>query len=468
MTRLVIVGAGITGLAAAWEATRHADVEVTVLEAAERIGGKILTSDLDLPGGTLTVDEGADAFLSRVPDAVTLCDELGLADQLVHPAVGRAKVFVGGRLHFLPEQHVLGVPLDLDDLAATGILSPAGLAAVAAERSLDAPAPAGDVAIGPFLARRFGRELVDHLVGPLVGGINAGDVERLSLTAVTPQLAEAAADGVSLTAALRRRRAEAPPTGPVFSTLPGGTERLVDVLASRCRDRGVTIRLGARVTGATRSPDPRADIRLDVRARDRTVRDAADALVVTTDAPVAAHVLRSLSPGAADDLDAIEYCSVTLVTLAFRRPDVTIPLDASGFLVPRDAGLFMTAASWGSTKWAHWDDGRHVILRVSCGHTGDDRATTWDDDRLVDALRADLATTMGLEAPPVRTRVSRWPDGFAQFTVGHPGRTDRIDATLHRDAPTVRFTGAAMRGVGIPACIRQGRQAVRDLLADRP
>jgi len=463
MRRLVIIGGGITGLAAAWEASSHDDVEVVVLEADDRLGGKIRTSVLELPDGPRTIDEGADAFLARVPDAVELCRELGLEGELVHPASGRAKVFVDGELRFFPTEHVLGVPLDVDDLRATAIMSNGGLTAVAAEEASAAAAPDGDVAIGPFLGEHFGRELVEHVVGPLVGGINAGDVDRLSLAAVTPQLAEAAADGGSLAVALRRRRAAQPPSGPVFSGLPEGTGRLVEELARQCRDRGVLIHTGAAVTGCVPGPDRRLTVGI-AHGTDRTERTDADCVIVATPAPAAASLLRHLSVDAASELDAVEYCSVALVTLAYDRSDVPVPLDASGFLVPRDAGLLLTAASWGSTKWAHWDDGRHVILRVSAGHAGDDRGATLGDDELIAGLRDDLRTTMHIEAAPLAVRISRWGRGFAQYTVGHLDRVDRVDAALRRDAPGVRFTGAAMRGVGIPACIRQGRAAARDLL----
>ncbi|HNL47820.1 MAG TPA: FAD-dependent oxidoreductase, partial [Microthrixaceae bacterium] len=204
---LVVVGGGITGLAAAWEASARAGVTVTVLEASDRLGGKVRTSAIELPGGPRTVDEGADNFLARVPDAVELCVELGLEDQLIEPAIGRAAVWARGAVRPYPTRHVLGVPLDADELARTGIVSDDAVRAVAGEVDSTDPAPPDDVAIGAFIGGRFGREVVEHLVGPLVGGINAGDVDELSLRAVTPQLAAAAADGASLTLALRHRLA---------------------------------------------------------------------------------------------------------------------------------------------------------------------------------------------------------------------------------------------------------------------
>lgn len=445
MTReLAVVGGGITGLAAAYQATEVTDVVVTLHEASDRLGGKIRTSVIELADGTrLRIDEGADAFLARVPDATELCIELGLEAELTHPAVGRAQVLVGGQLRFLPEHTVLGVPTDLDRLAAAELLDEAALAEVAAEWRHDAAPLAGDVAIGPFLRQRYGNQLVDRVVGPLIGGINAGDVDQLSLAAVTPQLAEAARDGGSLSVALARR--SAPSSGaPVFNGLLPGTGHLIDVLAHELDQRGVTLRTGSAVAS------------LDELG--------ADAVVLTTPAPDAARLLASHSPEAAALLDEIRHSAVALVTFVFDADDVHTDPRASGLLVPPGEGLLMTAASFGSTKWSHWDDGRHVVLRVSAGRTGDERQAAMSDDELVAALAEDLRAVLGIDAAPLAARVSRWPLGFAQYGVDHLDRVERIDAALARDCPEVVVAGAAYRGLGLPACIRQGRDAARRLL----
>jgi oxygen-dependent protoporphyrinogen oxidase len=460
---LVVVGGGITGLAAAWEASAEPTTRVTVLEADVRVGGKVRTSAMTLDGGsTMVIDEGADAFLARVPDAVGLCRELGLDDELTQPAIGRAKVFVDGALHFLPDDTVLGVPTSQDALAASGLLDDEALAHAGAEWDRLGPAPEGDVAIGPFLAQRYGEQLVDRVVGPLIGGINAGDVDELSLQAVTPQLAEAAADGDSLSRALARRRVPPSADAPVFHALRGGTGRLIEVLVERLDERGVTVRTGAAVASLGRDGDGDGWL---VELGDGEAALRADAVVLACPAPTAAALLSPLSPPAAQELDAMTHSAVALVTLVFDASAVPIELDASGFLVPRSAGLFMTAVSWGSSKWAHWDDGRHVVLRASAGRTGDERQASLDDDELVAALCADLATTMGITAAPVATRVARWPLGFTQYTVGHLDRVDRIEAALARDCPGVAVAGSPYRGLGLPACIRQGREAARQLLA---
>jgi len=467
--RIVIVGGGITGLAAAWEVVGRG-AEVTVLEASDRWGGLIRTTPLELPDGeSLTVDEAADNFLARVPDAVGLCHELGLEGLLTQPAATRAKVWTGHELRWFPAGSVLGVPLDLDDLAATGLLTDDGLAAVAAESGRDDPPQVDDISIGAFLRARFGDELVDRIVGPLVGGINAGDVEEMSLQAVTPQLADAATVGGCLTDELRRRTASAG-KGPVFRALLGGTATLVDALVDALAAKGAGLRPGARVTSLDIVGDK---VAVGVAGPDGTDVIEADGVIVATSAAVAAALVGGASPGAAVGLATIETTSATLVTMAFRREDVPgagsrdepgAGLGASGFLVPRDAGMLLSAVSFGSAKWPQWDDGHHVILRVSCGHRHDHRGETLPPDHLVAGLLADLRTTMGITAEPVAVRVSPWHHGFHQYTVGHLGRVDRIDAALEADTVgRVRVAGAAYRGLGIPACIRQGREAAATL-----
>jgi oxygen-dependent protoporphyrinogen oxidase len=272
-------------------------------------------------------------------------------------------------------------------------------------------------------------------------------------------LAEAAHTGGSLVRTLRDRRAAAAATGPVFHGLRGGTGTLIDALVDALRERGAVLVTEAEVR-ELRSEDDGSTV---VVTAARTF--SARGVVLAVPADVAANLIEPTCPDAAEDLGRIEYTSVTLVTFVFRRDDVPGPLDGSGFLVPRDAGLFLTAASWGSSKWAHWDDGRHVILRVSAGHSGDRRVEQLDDDDVARRLLADLRTTMGIDASPVTIRVSPWPRGFAQYHVGHLDRVDRIEQALARDLPQVRVTGAAYRGLGIPACITQGRRAARDLLA---
>lgn len=436
--RVVVVGGGLSGLAAAWELSAHDHLAVEVHEAADRFGGKIHTTEL----AGHPVDEGADMFLLRTPDAARLCAEVGIgADQLTSPATSSASVWVDGRLRRLPGGLVLGFPARFDELAGSGILSPAGLERARREPEVADGPVVGDVAIGSLVSARYGREVTERIVGPLLGGIAAGDISEMSLDAVAPQVAEVAHRSRSLAEGLSALPGPGPAVGPAFAAPVGGMGRLIDALVAALDARGVALRTGA--------------------AHDHL--PTADGVVVATPADVAAGLLAPRSAVAAAILGAVEFASIAFVGVVLRRTDVAVPLDGSGFLAPRDSGLGVTAVSWSSSKWAHLADPDLVILRCSVGHRHDDRAVTLDDDELLATVRADLATTMGVRAEPVATRITRYPRAFPQYTVGHLGRTDALEAALADDTPDVVVCGMAHRGVGIPACVREGRAAAATL-----
>ena len=445
---VAVVGGGVAGLAAARDLTVGDVVDVVLVEASDRLGGMIATSEF----AGRPVDEGADAFLARVPHAIDLCRELGLDGDLVSPAVGSALVWSRGALRRIPEGIVLGVPTDFHALARSGVVSFGGAARAAADLVLPGRARAGDESVGALVRRRMGDEVAELLVDPLLGGINAGDADRLSLAASAPQIAEAATHR-SLAAGLRaqRRRAGAPQPGqPVFHALPEGMQRLTDALAAAVT--GADVRLGTRVTSLARTA---GRYRLDLDAGPAV---DADAVVLAAPAWEAARLVRPLAAGAATALEGVEYASVVLVTMALPRSAVAHDLDASGFLVPRPNGCLMTACSFASTKWAHLA-GDPVVLRVSAGRFGDERALDLDEGALVDALVAELGEMLGVGAFPTEVRVRRWPRAFPQYTPGHLERVAAIERELAAAAPGVALAGAAYRGVGIPACIAQGRAA---------
>ena len=433
--RVAVVGAGITGLAAGYEAA-NAGAEVVVYEAAERAGGRILTTEL----AGQPVDEGADAFLARVPWAVELCQELGLAGELVSPAQRAAFVYSRGELRALPQPNVLGVPLDFDTLAASGIVSDGGVDRARQEPDLAGSPLVDDESVGSLVRRRLGDEVADRLVDPLVGGINASSIDDLSVRAALPQLAEAAARGPSLVRELSRVAAlsTADPEAPVFYSLPDGVGRLTDELVSRL---GQQLRLSSPVT--------------DLGELD------ADQVIVTLPADVASALIAPVSSAAADLLGEIDYASVVLVSLAFSAADVDHPMAGSGYLVPAVEGRTITACSWTSSKWGHVGSPDTVVMRVSVGRYGDDRALSFDDDALLDVVRTDLAATMGLEAEPHTVRISRWERSLPQFRPGHLELVADIKQVLAQDAPWLQVTGAWARGLGVPACINQGRKAAQ-------
>jgi len=462
---LAVVGGGVSGLAAAWEARRQG-ASVVVLEAGERPGGKVQTS---VVAGAM-VDEAADAFLARVPEAVALCAELGIEADLVAPATGAALVWWDGALRRLPAEQLLGVPTDLDAVAASGLLSPAGVARARDDLTLPDDRPTGpdrDESVGALVRRRLGDEVLDRLVGPLVGSIYAGDCDRLSLEVSAPQLA-AARDrdpgDPSLVRAAAALRAAAVDTGqPVFLAPRGGMGRLVDALADALGD---DLRIGAAVAAVEHDPSPlpglpggwRLALAGSAGGPGATVR--AGAVVLATPAFVTAPLVAPLAPRAAEALAAIDHASVALITLAVPRDGIDRELDGSGFLVPRTAGLTLTACSWLTSKWPHLAvDPATAVLRASVGRDGDDRALGLDDAALVATVRGDLATTMGLRGAPTEVRVSRWARSFPQPRPGHLAAMADAEAALAAAGPGLAVTGAWAAGVGIPACIRGGRAA---------
>jgi protoporphyrinogen/coproporphyrinogen III oxidase len=441
--RVAIVGGGIAGLAAAWQmASGSSGAEVTLFEP-DRLGGKIATTEF---AGN-QVDTGADAFIARVPDAVALCRELGIESELVAPAATRALLWTRGRLRPLPEGLVLGVPARIGGLLGSGILSPMGVARAALDLVLPASRWPEDMAVADVVARRFGRQVADLLVDPLLGGIHAGSTDELSVEATAPQLAKAARSSRSLLLGLRR--AGPPGEGPLFLAPAGGMRRLVDVMVAALSERGVGF-AGETVTSITLGKG--AHVRVEPAGD-------FDAVILATPAASAAKVLAAASPIAAGHLAAIRSASVVLVTFAFARSGIDVPEGASGFLVPRREGRLMTACSFGSLKWPHWANAADIVLRVSAGRAGDDRPFRLDDETLVDRLRAELSQAFGALPDPTACRVSRWPEAFPQYEVGHPQLVARIETDLARTMPAVALAGAGYRGSGIPACIASGRRA---------
>jgi oxygen-dependent protoporphyrinogen oxidase len=491
--RVAVVGGGITGLAAAHRLrTLDPEVEVVVLEAAPRLGGRIHTEPLaDWP-----VDAAADAFLARVPEAVALCHELGLADRLTTPAEGSAQVWADGVLRRLPVGLVLGVPTDLDALAASGIVSPAGVARAAEDldRPDDRPpevAAGGDESVGALVRRRLGDEVFERLVAPLLGGVNAGDADHLSLAAGAPQLERAARRGGSLVAALREQAAGSPaaPAGgevgspasgagptPVFHGLDGGTATLVEALHAALPPGSV--RTGVAVHGLW--PVSGGGYRLALThpttgpgappsLPERLARLDVDAVVLATPAPATARILGP-HPELAEvvaGLEALTWASVAMVALVVRRDDVAHPLDASGYLVPASERRTVTACSFASTKWAHLGDGERAVLRASAGHAGDHGAAlALDDTTLVARVLDDLGRHIGLSGRPEVVRVSRWPDSLPQYRPGHLEAAAAWQERTWAALPGVWPTGASFGGLGIPACVRQGEAAARLLVGE--
>ncbi len=474
--RVVVVGAGISGLAAAFTLLEaRPDLELDVVEADHRVGGKVWTG----PFAGHLVDAAADAFLARVPDGIDLCRRLGLADQLVTPAARTAYLYRAGALRRFPEGLVLGIPTDLDALARSGVISPEGVARAAQDLTMGPdPAGTGDESVGALVRRRVGDEIYDVLVGPLLSGVNAGDADHLSVAAGAPQFSTALERHGSLIAGARAQlQASTETDAPVFYGLPGGTQTLTDALAGRIVAAGGRIHTATAVDAITRHRDGGYLLATSSTAPAPATAlgsRPADVVVVTTPLFVTAQLVAPFAPEAAGQMGDVEYASAVMVVLAVAPDAIDHPLDASGFLVAGNEPLLLTACSWASSKWAHLADDRVAILRASAGRHHDRRALELSDDELVDALLADLGTTMGVRGRPQEVRVTRWERSLPQFRPGHLDRVQRWRAELQTAAPGLFATGAGYEGLGLPACIRQARATAEEALdlplfqSDRP
>jgi oxygen-dependent protoporphyrinogen oxidase len=445
-SRVAVIGGGIAGLAAAHRlVTLDPAVDVEVHEASERVGGNIKTS----PFAGRPIDEAADAFLTRVPWALELCAEVGIADQLVHPSGLPAGIYASGAIHDLPSPHVMGVPVDPVALARSPLVGDDAVAALIAD--VEARSPVVDPAdsLGVLLRARLGDELTERIVEPLLHGVYAAPVDQLSLATVTPQFA-AAARASSFTRALADAVAAQPEAAtPIFATPRGGMQELTDALARRL---GPRIRLASPVQQLTVAGS-------GVEVVGAAGTSVFDAVIIATPAHVTAGLLGASPAAAAFALDPV---SVAFITLAFDPDTIGVPLDRSGFLVPAAGGQTVTACSWTSVKWPHLAEGP-VVVRAAVGRADDDAIVAADDQTIRTTVVDDLREMMHIAGSPEEVRISRWPKSFPRY---RPGHLDRLAAATADLAGTrIAVAGAATSGIGIPTCIQGADVAARRIAA---
>jgi len=453
--RIVVVGGGIAGLAAALRLRERAGetAEIKIVERADRLGGKVRTGEL---AGEL-MESGAEMFLLRDQGvdsaAVTLARRVGLGDALVHPATVPAAIAVGGTLRHIPDGTLLGIPSSISTL--DGLASAADLDHDGGRPLL---APSEDVAVGELVRARLGDEVVHRLVDPLLGGVYAGHADSLSLAATMPALHAAAQRHATLTGAVGAALAASPrpPGEPVFATVVGGMSRLANAVASAAR---ASVRLGGPVRELARTSD-------GWRLGFGSTRDpewlGADGVVLAVPATPAGRLLRGANEAAAADVGALDYASVALVTLAL--PPATALPNLSGLLVPAGEGYAVKAATFPTMKWPHLrHDGRPVLVRLSLGRYGEEHVLQQSDESLATLAHEDLGSLLGKRlSQPVAALVTRWGGALPQYGVGHVDRVARVRRGL---PATLGLAGAAFDGVGIAACVRSGETAAESVWA---
>lgn len=457
MKRIVIIGGGIAGLAAAHRLTRLApEAVITLVESDTRLGGKIVTERVD----GFVIEGGPDTFLAYKPRGVGLCRELGLDGRLhgTNPSIRRTYVARGERLYDLPEGLTGLIPSRFGPMAKTALLSPLGKLRMGLDYILPRRPGETDESIAGFVGRRLGREVYDRLVEPLLSGIYAGDGEQLSLAATFPQLRQTERDHGSLIKgmlAARRNGSRPAPSAngrAAFLTPTTGLAEIVEALESRLTAAGVRLRMGARALRVERSNDGYG---VSLEGGETLF---AGAVILATPAFITADLIAGLDEAAATALRAIPYVSTATVSVAYPLADIPRPLDGYGYIIPRAENRPILACTWTSTKFPHRAPEGFGLIRAFVGRAGQADVLARTDAELLHLVREELHRTLGVTAPPFLHRLFRWPTAMPQYTLGHLDRLRTIETQLAA-LPGLLVAGNAYRGIGLPDCIASGEAA---------
>lgn len=453
---VAIIGSGISGLSTAWYLQQQRpNLSIAVFEQQGRAGGRIDSTKV----GSHEVELGADATIARDGTTLELLGDLGLEDELEYPAVDSALIYTDNELRKLPTKTAFGLPTSASELKQTKLISRNGIRQFSKsfKRSFD-PTDA-DMSLGMFARERLGDEVVENLVDPLLGSIHAAPIDSLSLHATAPHLAEIARSGKSLNEALPQTKKRE----NLFVSLQGGMPRLISRLHERINENNA-IKLSHTVARIEEEKGTYVVVTTDRK------RFTARFVVLAVPSYVASELVRGINDDASALLEEIPHASVAMCVLSYKRQDVHGLPKASGFLFGRDSLLLMTACSFASQKWARYNDTDEVVFRVSAGRTDDIRPFAMGDKELVQHLHTDLASILDIRSVPGAATLRRWPRSFPQYGLGHLQTVDAIESLLNTQTPRILLAGASYRGVGVPACIRQGKRAadhVMDSLEQR-
>jgi oxygen-dependent protoporphyrinogen oxidase len=443
---VIVVGGGIAGLSAAYELQARG-LSFMLLERTARPGGVIVSEEVD----GYTIDGGPDSLLVQKPEAIALCREIGLGDRLITTKPPRlAFIQRAGRLHPLPAHSVLGIPTRIGPFVGTGLFTWAGKLRMASELFVPARRDDSDESIGSFMRRRFGEEATTYLAEPLLAGIHAGDVDRLSIKALFPRLVETERTQGSLIAAFSRAAPSPATADGAFRSLPGGLSEMVRTLAARLPPEALRFSTPARRVLV-------APPRVETAAGDSL---SARAVIITAPAYVAADLLHDQDGDIARMCQDVRYASTATIALAFPRSAVKHPLNGSGFVVPRTERTGILAASWLSSKWPHRAPDDRVLMRAFFGGARDEHALDQSDTRLEEVALSALRPLLGISGDPLLSRVYRFDRASPQHEVGHLARIEALDRRL-AETPGLFMTGSGLRGVGIPDCVADARATAK-------
>ncbi|HLW84635.1 MAG TPA: protoporphyrinogen oxidase [Candidatus Sulfotelmatobacter sp.] len=462
MNRIAIIGGGISGLSAAFALEEHrrngVAVEYVLYESSPRLGGVLRTEHID---GCI-VEAGPDSFITEKPWATDLCRAVGLDDQLIgsNDADRKTYILVRGKLVVMPDGLMFMVPTKILPTGASPLFSWKTKVRMAQEMFFPPRAAGCDESVAAFVERHYGAEVVDRLADPLLSGVYGGEAANLSVRAVLPRFAEMERTHGSLGRAMlaaRKKIAQGPnrQPPPLFTSLRNGMQQLAETVSARLSPSSV-------LTNAPALAIQRDDESWVVSAGLKS--DEFDAVILAVPAYSAASLLRMCGSELSAELGAIEYSSSITVGLGYDRAVRQSLPPGFGFLVPRSEGKRLLAATFVHNKFPHRAPEDRALLR--CFFAGGNAASVWDssDQEIINVVRQDLQQILGLKAEPLFARVYKWKSAMAQYTVGHLDRLDRIERLLQR-LSGLALAGNAYRGIGVPDCVRSGRDAVKQLLS---
>lgn len=466
--KVVIVGGGITGLSAAYYMQKEASdkglpLDVLLVEASNRLGGKIQTVRRD----GFIIERGPDSFLIRKQSVDIFAKDLGIEGELVKNATGQAYVLVNDELYPIPGGSIMGIPTEIGPFMRTGLFSLAGKLRAAGDFVLPRSNAKGDQSLGVFFRRRFGREIVENLIEPLLSGVYAGDIDQMSLQSTFPQFYEVEKKHRSLILGMKKSRPKQLPQKTsqtekkegVFHTFRNGLDTLVDA-AEEQLEQG-TVMKGIRVEGieAPKSSTGKTALQL---SDGQTIE--ADAVILTTGHAMASQLF---SPHQLlQSLKEIHTTSVATVALAFPEEAIVQDKEGTGFLVARSGDYSITACTWTNRKWPTSTPQGKILLRAFVGRVGEDAIVNLPDDQIEEIVLADLNKIMTIKGKPDFSVITRWKEDRPQYRVGHKERIEAARKQLKEQFPQVKLAGASYAGVGLPDCIDQGKAAVHEVLAD--
>ena len=466
MTRIVIIGGGIAGLAAAYYAKKNIpDAHITVIEADSHWGGKVMTDRVAFNDGQFIIEGGPDSFLATKPWGVALCKELGLGERL-HGTSPHKNTYIlkKGHLIPIPEGLAMMIPSDISSMLRSRLISWFGKLRMGLDLLLPTKTNDGDESLGAFVCRRFGREAYENFIEPLMSGIYAGDGDQLSLQSTFPYLRDLEIKYGSLARGARQVRKQSKGQAvhgsrSAFLTLTTGLGEVVKALVEQLSSNGATLCLNTCAARVRRNSEHGIwETELDTGESIES-----DGLILATPAYVSGTLLASFDPGLLSALQSIPYASTATVSLGYPLSNVPHKLDGYGYVIPRREGRKALACTWTSTKFPHRAPEGHALIRVFIGRVGQD--IPWDENELFELAKEELNLTLGVTAEPLVSHVFMWDKAMPQYNLGHPEILNRIEAALE-NYPGLALAGNGYRGIGIPDCIHSGELAIEKVRRD--